>query len=84
LTLTGKIFWGSEAQVGVHVSLVLSTADNKTVNLSATTDSNGVYTATYGGNGQVVMGQYTVVATVAPDATYAGSIKTSRTVNIRK
>jgi hypothetical protein len=83
LTLTGKIFWGSEAQVGVNVSLELTTPDGSTV-LSATTDANGVYTATYGGKGQVSPGQYTVVATVAPDATYAGSIKTSRTVNIRK
>ncbi len=84
LTLSGKIFWGSEAQSGVAVTLVLTKPNGSTVNLKATTNSVGVYTATYGGIGAVAQGAYTVVTTLDPDGTYAGSVATSRTVTIRK
>ena len=84
LTLTGKIFWASESQPGLTVNLVLTKPDMTTVNLTAVTNANGVYTATYGGVGAVAQGKYTVVTTLSPDGTYAGSIATSRTVTIRR
>jgi len=84
LALTGKIFLGAEAQTGLRVNLRLTKPNGDVQNLVATTGANGTYTANFGGVGAVVQGQYTVVATLPADSTYAGSIVSSRTVTIRK
>lgn len=84
LSLTGKIFLGAEAQSGLRVNLRLTKPNGDVLNLSATTGANGSYTASFGGNGAVVQGQYTVVATLPADSKYAGSVVSSRTVTIRK
>jgi hypothetical protein len=88
LTLAGKIFWGSEAQAGLPVTLVLTPPVGDAITLTARTDANGAYSTSFGANGAVqgtvVQGQYTVVTTLAADSTYAGSRATSRTVTIRR
>ena len=83
LSFNGKIFWGAVPVADATVNLVLTKPNGSSYRTTATTDANGLYTASLGGSGVIVAGQYTVVATLPADDIYFGSQVSSRTVTIR-
>ena len=82
-TATGKITWGVTPVSGLSVRVVLHKGANSYTK-TVTTNSSGVYSATFGrGNGATITaGTYRVTAVIDSDATYAGQNIDSPSVRI--